>query len=213
MSFSMREDHIMKQMATGIMAVLMAVSLQANAEDRRSNGNGDVLGSPQESTPVNGQRKQVEMYKVSKSGGEGEFIGTIRVVNRVRGTLYVPALVGLDHGLHGFHIHENADCSSATREPETGIGPEHVAAGSAGEHWDPGLTGNHSGPYGDGHAGDLPNLYANKDGVAEHPIYAPRVKLMDLSNRALVIHANPDNYTDEPKNGGSGARVACGVVR
>ena len=32
--------------------------------------------------------------------------------------------------------------------------------------------------------------------------------------RALMIHANGDNYSDIPKKlGGGGARVACGVVQ
>lgn len=173
---------------------------------------GESLEPPPPSTEVDGERKQVEIYTVNASDS-GEFIGTVRVVNRLRGTLYVPALVGLDHGLHGFHLHENPDCSAATVEPEEGVGPKIIPAGNAGEHWDPGVTGNHSGPYGDGHVGDLPNLYFNEDQVAEHPVFAPRVKLMDLTNHSLVIHAQTDNYTDQPENGGSGRRVACGVVR
>lgn len=167
---------------------------------------------PDPATPVNGQHMQVEMHRVSASG-EGEFIGTILITNRLRGTLYEPGLKGLSEGAHAFHIHENPNCAPETVEPEEGVGPESVAAGAAGEHLDPGWTGNHSGPYGDGHVGDLPNLYVNQDGVAEHPVYAPRVKLADLMNRSLIIHAEPDHYSDEPDDPDFGGRIACGVVR
>jgi Cu-Zn family superoxide dismutase len=42
---------------------------------------------------------------------------------------------------------------------------------------------------------------------------APRLKVADLWGRAIVIHANGDNYADQPKAlGGGGARVACATI-
>jgi Cu/Zn superoxide dismutase len=32
------------------------------------------------------------------------------------------------------------------------------------------------------------------------------------AGRTIMIHANEDNYTNEPKNGGSGDRIACGLI-
>jgi superoxide dismutase, Cu-Zn family len=44
-------------------------------------------------------------------------------------------------------------------------------------------------------------------------VVAPRLKVSDLKGRSLIIHANPDNYSDQPEPlGGSGARIACGVI-
>jgi Cu-Zn family superoxide dismutase len=35
---------------------------------------------------------------------------------------------------------------------------------------------------------------------------------MDIIGRALVVHAEPDDYATQPA-GKSGARVACGVIK
>jgi Cu-Zn family superoxide dismutase len=43
-------------------------------------------------------------------------------------------------------------------------------------------------------------------------VTAARLKLDDVSGRALVIHEGGDNYTDSPENGGGKGRIACGVV-
>lgn len=85
---------------------------------------------------------------------------------------------------------------------------------AAGGHYDPANTDFHSGPYGEGHLGDLSLLYADSKGEANSPILAPRVKVSDLKGRSLMIHAGGDNYSDNPKKlGGGGARMACGVVK
>lgn len=103
---------------------------------------------------------------------------------------------------HGFHIHEVGDCSKADFS-------------SAGGHFNPTKT-SHGGQDGERHAGDMPNLKANEQGEAKF-----EVMLMDLSvdkaaansiiGRAVVIHANPDDYTTQPA-GNSGARIGCAVI-
>ncbi|MDO6441764.1 MULTISPECIES: superoxide dismutase family protein [unclassified Marinobacter] len=159
-----------------------------------------------------GNRSKTVTMKHATASGPSEVSGTIRIVENDKGIVLTPNLKGLSPGLHGFHLHENGNCGPTEEEAEIGTSLDAVAGGKAGEHYDPGLTETHSGPYGDGHLGDLPNLYFNDKELATHPVYAPRLTLRDLPNRALVIHANPDNYSDDPKNGGSGRIVACGVV-
>jgi Cu-Zn family superoxide dismutase len=84
---------------------------------------------------------------------------------------------------------------------------------AAGGHFDPEHTDVHKGPYGNGHLGDLPALFVDTSGQADHPVLAPRLQLKDLKGHALVIQAGGDNYSDNPKAlGGGGARIACGVV-
>lgn len=39
-----------------------------------------------------------------------------------------------------------------------------------------------------------------------------RPALLDNDGSALVIHANPDDYTTQPI-GGAGDRIACAVIR
>lgn len=159
-----------------------------------------------------GRSKTVTLNHTDKRGTSG-VVGTIRIVEKIRGLVFTPHLKGLKPGLHGFHIHENGNCGSIPKEEKSGTSPDVVAGGKAGDHYDPGFIGAHSGPYGSGHLGDLPNLYVDSDGRAIHPVYAPRVRLRDLPNHALVIHARADNYSDEPdENGGSGRIVACGVL-
>jgi Cu-Zn family superoxide dismutase len=68
----------------------------------------------------------------------------------------------------------------------------------------------HEGPYGNGHLGDLPALYANGDGTATHPVLAPRIKIADLKGRSLIIHAGGDNYSDHPKALGGGG--VCDII-
>ncbi|WP_298447499.1 superoxide dismutase family protein [uncultured Marinobacter sp.] len=159
-----------------------------------------------------GNALSVSMSLATRNG-KSKDIGTIRVEEKIRGIVLAPHLKGLRQGAHGFHVHEHDDCSSVREEAKSGSTPEYVAAGNEGGHLSSGLADSHTGPYGDGHLGDLPILYVDNNGVANHPVYAPRLRLNDLPGRALVIHANPDNYSDDPEeNGGSGPIIACGIV-
>lgn len=153
----------------------------------------------------NANHLDVKLYKVT-SDGKGDSIGTMRIQNNEEGALFKPDLKGLEPGLHGFHVHENASCNPADKDGKP------TAAGAAGGHFNPD-KGEHHGPFEKGHAGDVPALYVNNDGEATTPVLAPNLKFKDLTNRALVIHEGGDNYADSPKPlGGGGARVACGVI-
>ncbi len=104
------------------------------------------------------------------------------------GVVFTPNLSGLTPGIHGFHVHQNGDCSPAMKDGKKVLG------GAAGGHFDPEDTGKHR---------------AN----ATQPIFAPELELDDIEGRALMIHAGGDNYSDSPKKlGGGGDRVACGVI-
>ncbi len=150
---------------------------------------------------------EVEMHYVTTEG-VGQKIGTVIVSDNRYGTLFTPQLTGLSPGLHGFHIHESGDCSPAEKDGKM------VPGQAAGGHYDPAGTGRHEGPYGEGHLGDLPALYVNQEGRADHPVLAPRIKVEDIKGRALMIHAGGDNYADQPRElGGGGSRIACGLIK
>jgi superoxide dismutase, Cu-Zn family len=149
----------------------------------------------------------VDIHSLSE-GGVGPSIGTVTVSSSPYGTIFSPDLNGLAPGLHGFHVHENPSCAAAEKDGKS------IPGLAAGGHFDPAGTGRHEGPYGEGHLGDLPPLYADQDGHATLPVLAPRIKVSDLEGRSLMIHAGGDNYSDSPqKLGGGGARVACGVIK
>jgi superoxide dismutase, Cu-Zn family len=151
------------------------------------------------------EKLEVPMHKVSEKG-VGETIGVIHVETSEHGLLFRPDLKDLEPGLRGFHVHENPTCDAAEKDGKT------VPAQAAGGHYDPDETGRHAGPYGDGHRGDLPALYVNKEGKATHPVLAPRISMDDLKGRSLMIHKGGDTYSDEPELGGGGGREVCGVV-
>lgn len=133
----------------------------------------------------------------NKTFGEATFD---RTGSKVRVTIFVQ---GLKPGQqHGLHIHEVGDCGNA--------------AENAKGHFDP-LGKPHGAPQGtERHAGDLPALTANKQGRAKVQADVDLITLgsgsADIVGRALVVHANPDDYKTQP-SGNSGARIACGVIR
>ena len=114
---------------------------------------------------------------------------------------------------HGFHLHTNGACTG-----------DFVA--SAGGHWNPG-----GGDHGD-HQGDMPVLYADKNGVAESSFttdaFSPGQLLNDPGGIAVIVHTGRDNYANIPTRysvagvpgpdaitkatGDAGSRYACGVV-
>lgn len=105
---------------------------------------------------------------------------------------------------HGFHIHENGDCSAAD-------------AKSAGGHFNP--TGQPHGKAESGahHLGDIDNIRADATGVAHVSAHVQGVVLgggaiNDIAGRAIIVHATGDDYTSQP-SGDAGARIACGVIK
>jgi Cu-Zn family superoxide dismutase len=105
------------------------------------------------------------------------------------------------NGEHGFHVHEKGNCAS----------PD---ATSAGGHFNPG--GAPHGPQGaPRHAGDLPSLKADAKGMADAKFRVTGLAVgsgaADVVGRAVVVHADPDDYRTQP-TGNSGARIACGVI-
>lgn len=135
--------------------------------------------------------------------GVGKKIGFITFQDTLEGLLVTPNISNLPSGKRGFHIHEFPNLLPKDGKP----------GGMAGQHYDPGKTGLHLGPYRNGHLGDLPVLEVNENGVATKPVLAPRLKLRDVENRAIIIHSGGDNYSDQPLiNGGGKSRIAGGII-
>ncbi len=103
-----------------------------------------------------------------------------------------------------FHVHEIGKCDAATHHE------------SAGKHFNP-TNAEHGflavkGP----HAGDMPNQYVGQDGVLRAQVFDGMVSLDGkedgIRGRALMIHANSDDYRSQPA-GDAGERLACGVIK
>ena len=132
--------------------------------------------------------------------------GTIllRQLQQGQGTVIVGRITGLEPGKHGFHIHEFGDLTNGCE--------------SAGGHYNPDDV-NH-GDLDNGHVGDLGNVTANTDGVADFTIIAKRIDLIgerSVVGRSIVIHSNEDDLgkggdEESLKTGNAGERLACGVI-
>jgi superoxide dismutase, Cu-Zn family len=124
----------------------------------------------------------------------------------------------------GFHIHANdLDTTPADGQPDGCLSTGAFA--SVGSHWD---VGGHS--HG-AHSGDLPVLMRDANGHAEATFVIGKFEPGAIIGRAVVVHADADNYANIPAtryqsnasatpgadattlgNGDAGSRYACGVI-
>lgn len=151
-----------------------------------------------------GAAAQETAHAEFKNAG-GKSVGTARLRSTKEGVAISMRVNDLPPGLHAVHIHATGKC-------------EGPAFASAGGHFNPdnmkhGLK-NPDGP----HAGDLPDLYVNKDGVGQYEVLVQNVTLsggkqsiLDPEARAIVIHATADDNMTDPA-GNSGDRIACAVL-
>lgn len=138
--------------------------------------------------------------------GQKTPIGDVKISAAGTGVKLVTNLKGLPPGSHGFHVHQKASCDPAEKDNKMEPGE------AAGGHYDPQKTAKHTGPAGTGHLGDLPVLVVDATGASTQTLLAPRLSLAELKGHSLMIHAGGDNLTDQPANGGGGARIACGII-
>ena len=136
-------------------------------------------------------------------------IGTIWLKDTGKGLLVDVKLKNLPQGKHGFHIHENPDCTAGINSK----GDVEYAL-NAGAHFDPHKTGKHLGPSANGHMGDLPYLTAQQNGTVKQRFYLKNRTVQDFKNKSLIVHEGADNYKDTPSLlGGGGKRIACGIIK
>ena len=114
---------------------------------------------------------------------------------------------GLAKGDHGFHIHEKADFSNGCV--------------SAGPHYNP-FGKKHGGPSDEErHVGDMGNITAGEDGVAEGSLTDHLIKLegeTTVIGRSVMVHADVDDlgkggHELSLTTGNAGARLACGEIK
>ncbi len=131
---------------------------------------------------------------------EGEPIGSVVMQQGSGGFLVTVMLEGIEPGPHGIHIHSVGTCT-----PDFKASGGHINVDNR-QH---GLL-NPAGP----DNGDLPNIYAAADGTVQAELFTTLVDpdlLMDDDGSAIVIHENRDDHNAQPI-GGSGGRIACGVL-
>ena len=100
------------------------------------------------------------------------------------------------------HIHETGSCADMGK--------------AAGGHFNPDNKPHAHPDDMNGHAGDLPNLTANDDGIAtinyiNKKISAAEAGKYSVNRLAFIVHGGADDYTSQPA-GASGDRIACGII-
>lgn len=136
---------------------------------------------------------------------DGRDVGSATFQATAAGVLVTADLSGLPAGTHAMHFHTVGACTA----------PDFA---SAGGHFNPTARAhgfrNAAGP----HAGDLPNIHVPEGGMLRVEVVSTSVSLGpgegtlgDADGSAIVIHALADDYQTDPA-GGSGARIACGVI-
>ncbi|WP_330250814.1 superoxide dismutase family protein [Nocardia sp. NBC_00565] len=128
---------------------------------------------------------------------------------------------GLRPGFHGLHIHQIGKCEASSVAPTGGPAGDFL---SAGGHLQVGSANAHPA------SGDLTSLEVRTDGTAKLVTTTDAVTLDDIKGKALMIHADADNFGNIPNRyvradgvagpdettlatGDAGGRVACGVIQ
>ncbi|CAL5423604.1 unnamed protein product [Camellia sinensis] len=115
--------------------------------------------------------------------GDPTVRGNLQFVQDSQGATHIRGKIsGLSPGLHGFHIHSLGDTTNGCN--------------STGPHFNP-FEKDHGAPSDkERHAGDLGNIVAGPDGVAEIFIKDMLIPLRgqhSILGRAVVVHADPDD--------------------
>lgn len=139
--------------------------------------------------------------------GSGKDIGSVELEQGPHGVLINVNAIGIPPGKHGLHIHSHGEC-----DPGDGF---KSAAGHVGL-----IKGGHGlmNPEGP-EAGDLPNIYAGADGVAQGEFFTTLVsldgregvELINPNGSSFIIHQMADDHITQPI-GGAGPRIACGII-
>ncbi|KAJ6309612.1 hypothetical protein OIU76_014535 [Salix suchowensis] len=138
--------------------------------------------------------------------GTSNVEGVVTLTQEADGPTTVNArITGLTPGPHGFHLHQYGDTTNGCM--------------STGAHFNPNNL-KHGAPEDEiRHAGDLGNIVANAEGVAEAIIVDSQIPLSGpntVIGRALVVHELEDDLGNgghelSSTTGNAGGRLACGM--
>ena len=170
----------------------MAASTLAPTEGNDATGAILLIQEPERENPESSVNSGLDALDTDAGSEDDMITPALRLVARFS---------GLASGPHGFHIHENGDCSADD-------------ASSAGGHFNPTETSHGAPASPDTHVGDLGNISADAYGVAELDVRNPKLFLSGTNSiigKAVAIHADLDDLSTQPA-GNAGEIVACGVI-
>lgn len=149
------------------------------------------------------QNKPLAFCMIDGSSAYRSIKGMVLFYENVEGVLIQVKVKGLPmkkgykcgSSIFGFHIHEGTMCSGTMQEPFK----------NAGGHYNP------QGCEHPQHAGDLPPLFASRNGSAMMSFVDDRFTVEEIIGRVMIIHENPDDFHTQP-SGNSGPMIACGKI-
>jgi len=162
-----------------------------------------------DASPAQAQARQAIASLYTETG---DAVGTVTFTQDAGQVLVRAEVSDLPPGFHGFHVHTNGVCDPASKFQ------------SAGGHLD---LGSGDLP-GGGMAGDMTNLYVSTDSTGLLSLRLDRFTVPNLlidGGRAVVVHADPDNFRNIPNRygvtpdqttldtGDACSRIACGVIQ
>ncbi len=178
-----------RHLVTGVCAVTGLILASCEMQEQ-----GSAIESGQPSAPTGA------IAVIHPTEGN-DIQGTVSFEQAGEAVRVTGELRNLSPGMHGFHVHEYGDCSASD-------------ATSAGGHYAP-----HGKPHGapedvERHVGDLGNIEANAEGIAQIDMVDSLIALSgpnSILGRAVVVHQGEDDLESQP-SGDAGPRVGCGVV-
>ncbi|HEY9764081.1 MAG TPA: superoxide dismutase family protein [Trichocoleus sp.] len=130
-------------------------------------------------------------------------LGVARLKETPEGLDLQVSFLGAPTGTHGFHIHAGSSCAEAGNAAGGHYNPDNVEHGLLIEQG-----------FEAAHAGDLGNVVIGEDGTALYTALIPGLTLTNgqhpVANHAIILHANPDDFSQPVGNAGS--RVGCGLI-
>ena len=192
----------MKTALTPFLVAMSVAALSACSSSAPTKATAPAETAPATQPAAQSTAKSATVNLASASGSLVS--GKLTVVPMGNGVHLTGEVGGLSPGsTHAIHIHEKGDCSAAD-------------ASSAGGHFNPAAQPHGKVGSGAHHGGDMDNLVANAEGVAQVNAHAEGVTLgggaaNDVAGKAVIVHAAADDYRTQP-TGNAGGRVACGVI-
>lgn len=148
-------------------------------------------------------RAQIGRAVITGTAEGSPITGMAELTETAEGLRIAVSVSNVPPGLHGFHIHELGSCEDGGNAAGSHYNPEGVKHGDL-------LAEGFAGA----HAGDLGNLEVGADGTGSFERVFPKLTLTKgpytVANRAVILHANPDNF-GQP-TGNAGGRIGCGVI-
>ena len=189
-----RLARFVRRAAIALFSLLFAFSISACDAS-------DTQDSPTAAEPDSGAIAQATLAGTELNP---DITGELTVEETADGLLMQGTLRNVPPGEHGFHIHEGESCADEGKAAGGHFNPRQVEHGFLPED---GLD--------NAHAGDTGNVEAAEDGTVNWSLEVPELTLapgeLSVANRAVILHAQPDDF-GQP-TGNAGDRIACGIIQ